>query len=178
MSAFVAAALAPTLVYSVYLAFGTLQNWRVPFPSNALELYTYIYNFILLIVRWMAIGLVAGGVIPALVVGMILYFLLRKKFKPRLSISMIIGGLAANTQTLLFEIFSSRNESFQFTVGKTEIFKDGFRTFDGWISFAQGCLFTFLLGALGGIMFWWIVKRKIDGRSRQLAAPPAHTPFT
>jgi hypothetical protein len=176
--AFVAAALTPTLMYSLLLSSDViLLPFSSPLPID-FKFHSYLCDIIISTLNFMFLGIIIGGVIPGLTVGIILYFLLRKKFRPSLFICMIIGGLVANTQTLLFEIFSSRNEGFEFTVGKTEIFKDGFRTFDGWISFAQGCLLTFLLGALGGIVFWWIVKRKADGRSRQLAAPPAHTPFS
>jgi hypothetical protein len=164
--AFLLAALIPTFFYSSLIAFDSLLNWRVPFPSTALEYYGYISRFFHLTLRWMRIGLVLGGVVPALIVGIIIYLWLRKKFRLSLFKGMIFGGLAANTQTLLFEIFGPRNESFQYTIGQKQIIKDGYRTFDGWINFAQGCFYTFLLGALGGIVFWLIVRRKGDYWSR------------
>jgi hypothetical protein len=164
--AFFFAAFIPTLLYSSLIALDSMQNWRVPVPSTAPEYYAYISRFADLTMRWMRIGLVLGGVIPALLVGIIIYFWFRKKLRQTLLKAMLFGGLAANTQTLLFEIFGPRNESFQYTIGQKQIIKDGFRTFDGWINFAQGCFYTFLLGALGGVVFWLIVSRKGDLWSR------------
>lgn len=173
--AFLGAAFLPLVLFAAVLATLSLDGAvsRNPYLKEMAERLGFWAVWLRQFQTIIALGLVFGGVIPALLAGFVAYMALRTRLQVTIENCMLIGGFLANTQWLLFALLM-RNPFFPSRImesgtGHTVLVQAGRRTLEGWISLGTFAAMMFALGALGGLVFWLTVRDRMPA-SRQSAA--------
>jgi hypothetical protein len=159
----------PTLLVSGFFAHDyAFRKAAMASGSGGLDhILIYIGALIQRASRFFMFGLVLGGVVPALVGSGLFYAAFRRKIAFRLPITLLVGGMSANIQGIFLALLTAMtgsNSGFNYWQGGRHIIKDGRRTFEGWIAFLETGAIIFGFGALGGLIFWRIIRNSGSGR--------------
>lgn len=130
--AFLAAPLAPAFLYALQTLFDGLPNGSY-FKTGM----TFA---------------VLGGYPAALLFGVPLFFALRNRVDPRLWVLVLAGGGVAAAPWILLTLFAPQPDQAQ--IGTRITVLDGRMTLWGWLESGAMIGQVFLLGAVGGLVFW------------------------
>lgn len=139
--------------WRVALAFLLVPGFAALTFAIAMPLYAGLPTVSERIWRSALIYAVVGSYPPALVLGVPAYFVLRRRFEPRLINCASAGAAVAALPWLLLTLVSVPSQS---SDGGRDTVVDGYYTAYGWLLNAQFLGEIALFGALGGALFWAI----------------------
>ncbi len=111
-----------------------------------------------------------GAYPPAILIGLPIYFLLRKNVRPTLISVVMIGASIAVLPWLILEFFGPRSDRFEFN--GVILIENGKHTVAGWNSVLRAWTKSVMLGAIGGAVFYCMIapshRRKMDASATKL----------
>jgi hypothetical protein len=109
------------------------------------------------IVRTAMTYVIFGGYLPTVLLGIPTFQVLRlKSVQPTALACAAVGAAVAAAPWVLLGLTSSSGFAIS---GGHVTYVHGMKTLWGWIEFATVVCQTIMAGALGGIVFWWVVTQ-------------------